>query len=603
VSDLPWWEASEGEAHGDVFRYVRAVDNDQSDIFTRLYRYGCLYDQYDRLYEAVSWETSSVNPEGVVDENIVKPAVDTATSIVARMRPRVRCQTDGAEWSVQRRARRLESYIEGLFKKTRIFETAPSVFRDACVFGLGVMKVYPQGKKIVCERVVWDEIVVDEQECRSAPPRHLHQRKLVDRQALLAKYPEKGEEIGKAGATSGSSPYWAGWSTRSTRPGRDDVVVIESWRLKTDDSPGRHTICVDGGTLLDEEWTHDWFPFVTYQWSPRVTGFYGRGVVEDIAEHQRQARRLSWMIDRILHQIAVPRAFVHVADAAMGVKLDNQIGAIVTYKVKPPEIRTPTNLIGEHYDRLERIKQSAFEVVGISRLSAQALKPAGLESAVALREYNDLETQRFAIQAQSYERMFVDAARLMVAWAKEMAGDAPVVWERGRESARQIEWSEVDLDDVPYSLDLDAASALSRTPAGRQQAVIEWSQAGLISTDEARKLLAHPDLKSAMSLYNAAIEDIDATIEDLLDGESVVPEPFQNLTMGMWRMQTRYLDVRREGAPEDVLEGMRTWWTQAQWLLEQSQKEQQVLMGMGQPMATQPEAALAAPAMSIAPVG
>jgi hypothetical protein len=458
----------------------------------------------------------------------------------------------------------------------------------------------------VAERVVWDEIVVDEREARSCAPRQMHQRKLVDRRALQDMFPDAKDAIMSAGA-SAQAQTWIGWQTRPQGPTRDDVVVIESWRLGTNDAPGRHTICVDTGVLLDEEWEHDWFPFVPFRWQSRVTGYYGRGVVEDIAEHQRQARRLSWMIDKILHQVAVPRTFVHISDAALGIKLTNQIGAIVPYKTREPSIRTPTNTIGEHYHRLERIKQSAFEVVGISRLSAQALKPAGLESAVALREYNDMETSRFAIQAQNYERWYVDVMRLMFAWSKVMHQDgdsSPRVWHRARNASEEIEWAQVDLDDVPYTMDLDASSALARTPAGRTATVIEWAQAGIINTDEARKLLQHPDLGSAMSVYNAAIEDIDAAIEDMLDGEVVVPEPYQHLTMGLWRVQMRYLDAKRSGAPEDVLELMRNWMSQAQWLMQRSQQAQQAQAQMQAPQAAgQPNAALAQQAMNIAPVG
>jgi hypothetical protein len=326
----------------------------------------------------------------------------------------------------------LERYIEGLFKITRIYEHGTNTFRDSGVTGLGTLKIHPVDGKLVCERIVWDEIVVDERACRSAPPRTKYQRKLVDRESLREAYPEN------------------------------------------------------------------------------------------------------------------------------------------------------------------------FEKIGISRLSAQALKPAGLESAVALREYNDMETQRFAIQAQAYERMYLDAAHLMLAWSKEMhkSGSSPKVhWRRDEE---QIDWSKVDLEDVPYTLDLDAASSLSRTPAGRTQTVIEWMQAGIVNMDEGRKLLEHPDLGSAMSLYNAAIEDIDAAIEDILDGRTACPEAYQNLTMGMWRMQMRY--VKRKGAPEEVLEGIRQWIEQAEWLSGQPDvaSAQQNVMGGGVQQQA-PQGSMAQSAMALGP--
>ena len=76
---------------------------------------------------------------------------------------------------------------------------------------------------------------------------------------------------------------------------------------------------------------------------------------------------------------------------------------------------------------------------------------------------------------------------------------------------------------------LCAASTLSTTPAGRQQAVVEWAQAGIISQDEARRLMDHPDLERSMSIYTAALDDIEATIEALEDGKILMPEPYPHL--------------------------------------------------------------------------
>ncbi|WP_196302973.1 hypothetical protein, partial [Streptococcus pneumoniae] len=71
-----------------------------------------------------------------------------------------------------------------------------------------------------------------------------------------------------------------------------------------------------------------------------------------------------------------------------------------------------------------------------------------------------------------------------------------------------------------------AASTLARTPAGRTQTVLELSQAGAITLDETRKLLAHPDLKRTGSLYAATIEAIEFDIESIRDGKPVIPDPF-----------------------------------------------------------------------------
>jgi hypothetical protein len=69
-----------------------------------------------------------------------------------------------------------------------------------------------------------------------------------------------------------------------------------------------------------------------------------------------------------------------------------------------------------------------------------------------------------------------------------------------------------------------------------------------------------------MTIANAAFEDIEAAIENMLDGELEVPEPYQFLDLGVVLVQKAYLDARRNDAPEETLEALRTWIMQANHL-------------------------------------
>ncbi len=165
--------------------------------------------------------------------------------------------------------------------------------------------------------------------------------------------------------------------------------------------------------------------------------------------------------------------------------------------------------------------------------------------------------------------MFLQVARHIIDLAKDIGGSKKSlsVTYRTRNLAKRIDWSDVDMDEDQYAMSIEASSLLSRTPAARVQEVIELLQSGLVKQEVALRLLGHPDLEREISIETAAIEDIEATIEELLDGEYRSPEPFQNLPLGITRVQMAYLKARREGAPEDVLEGMRQWVEQAQALL------------------------------------
>lgn len=567
-----WQDAAQDEVHTQVFSYVGEVESAQSDIFDRFLRYACLYDPHNRMGFTGGWwtgasvATGSVPPgfEGLVSENVVASNVDTVAAIISRAQPRVRFMTDDGDWSTQRTARRLEWYAEGLMKLLDIPTLAQRAFKDAAIFGTGLLKVFEDGSNICVERVLVDELVVDEGECKSGKPTQMHQRKLVDRDLLIDRFPEHEDVIRRAQTDGGGSAGWTWWA--DYRPiERNQVVVIESWQLPVRGRKGRHTICVDGATLLDESWSKPHFPFARIVWSEPTTGWYGVGLVSRIAGHQRVLNKLNWQIDRQIDQFAVPRTWVQMADANIAVRTINRLGTIGVYKGSIPETQFPPSVSAEQFKRLEDVKASSFEESGVSRLAAASMKPAGIESAVAMREYKDTTTERFAIQEQAYERLILDTVWLVLGCAKDLGDRAPEVVRKSRVGTKRIRWRDVDMAETRVSM--AAASSLSRTPAGRTQTVIEWAQAGVVTQDEARRLLQHPDLERAMSLYTAALEDVERCIEDVLDGDFLVPEPFQNLKMGVWRFQQAYLKARGDGAPEDVLENLRTWTVQAAQIL------------------------------------
>jgi hypothetical protein len=98
------------------------------------------------------------------------------------------------------------------------------------------------------------------------------------------------------------------------------------------------------------------------------------------------------------------------------------------------------------------------------------------------------------------------------------------------------------------------------------QFVIELAQAGVISTDVSTRLLQHPDLEGELSLYTAAIESVEESLDEIAEGKVVMPEPFGNLDMMVWRGQREYLKWAGDGAPEDRLELLRQFVVQAAWM-------------------------------------
>lgn len=566
-----WWHADKGQVWERVLDYVATVERAQSDIYTRFIKLAALYDP-NGWNNAITAMRSSDEILGQVTENVVASNVDTVTAVIASTDVRARFMTDDADWSTQRLARQLEWYAEAVGKQLGIPEVCRKAFKSGALKGTGLVKVYiDQFDQIRTEHVMVDDVIVDEVECRAHAPRQLHQRNNIDREILKAEFPEYEMEIERA--QSGRYRNWRMWA--GYRPlQRNEIVIIESWHLPIgvqdapNYKPGRHTITIDGCDLVDEEYNEARFPFARFVWAERASGWYGISGAERIAGHQRALNKRNWQIDRQLDQGAIPTTYVRLADAALSVKTVNRLGTIAVYKSEKPETVIPPAVSPETYQSRQDLKAAAFEEFGVSQMAARATKPAGIDSGVAMREYRDQTTQRFATQEKAYEQLVLDVVQLVLGCCKKLGSDAPVIMRRTKFGAKRIKWSQVDLGDV--QVQIAAASTLARTPAGREQAVIEWAQAGVISQDEARRLLRHPDLERAMSIYTEALENVENCLEEIADGSVVLPEPFMNLKMCVWRGQMQYLLWRDEGAPEEVLESVRQFVVQAAWMIGQA---------------------------------
>jgi hypothetical protein len=277
-----------------------------------------------------------------------------------------------------------------------------------------------------------------------------------------------------------------------------------------------------------------------------------------------------------MHLVSIPKIYVEANSKIVSAHLNNKIGGIIKYIGTQPTPGSLGNIPAELFAHLDRLYQRAYEIAGVSALSATSAKPAGLDSGKALREYNDLETERFMSVALRYEQAFLDAAKIMVDLAKDIYEIDPNYSVKTSQSSfiKTIKWREVNLEEDKYVMRCFPTSFLSSTPAGRLQDVQELMGAGFISKEDGMKLLDFPDLREYYNFNNSGVEDIERQIEEMIDsGTYQTPEPYQNLELGIVKMQQAYLRYRSEGAPDDNLELFRRWIEDARALLKKAQKE------------------------------
>jgi hypothetical protein len=579
-----WWEQKD-ELHPHIFAVVKRIREAQAYRSLNNLRFARLYQNMELLGLQAGLHARVHDPNAFianrVSYNVIKSCIDTAASKIAKNKPRPLYLTDDGNWSLQRKAMKLTSYMEGAFDsmgtgkgdQRTLYGISRRSWVDSAILGTGCVKFFADEttSSVKAERVIAEEIIVDESEGLYEGPRQLHQEKLVFREVLVDMVDKKLRDKVMT-AQSGLPP-----DVQSTASA-DMIKVVESWHLPSSPgaADGKKAICIENCDISVDAWDKDYFPFLFHRWGHRLLGFYGSGLAEELIGIQLEINKLLRTIAIAQHLMSVPQVWLEVANKTQGKQINNEIGGIKYYSGQKPEFFVPQAMSQEVYAHLENLYNKAYQVTGISMLSAASQKPAGLDSRVALREFQDIESDRFQLVGQRYEDWFMDAADMVgdLMDDLEKAGKKPRVRVAGTTGSRDIAWSEVKIDRQQLRIRPFPTSILPSQPAGKVQKVQELMQAGFFDKEEGLELLDFPDLKAVVSVKVAARRDIKRMIEAMTeDGRYESPEPFMALELGRQLSQSYYLAGRADGMPEDRLELLRRFMDDCQALIDRSKEQ------------------------------
>lgn len=490
-----------------------------------------------------------------VSYNVIGSCIDTLQSKMTKNKPKPAFITSGGSWKLQRQAKKLDKFIDGIFYENNAYELATQIFKDACVFGDGIVHVFEDHGRCKFERVIPSELYVDQMESFYGYPRQMHRVRNVDRDVLLELYPEHKDLILAADAAKVDI-------TGTYQNISDQITVVESYHLPSgpDAKDGVHVIAIDKGILFKEKWEKAYFPFAKFSWSNRLYGFWGQGLAEQLQNLQLEINKILWVIQRSMHMAGTFKVFLERGSKIVKEHISNDIGVLIDYTGAPPAFATPPIVPQEIYMHLQTLKAQAFEQAGISMLSATSQKPAGLNSGKALREFNDIETERFMAVGQAFEQFFINLAKLAVETVKDIfaRNKSYTIKTPGKKFLETLDWKNIKLQDDEYVLKIYPVSKLPRDPAGQLQTITEYIQAGFISPRAGRRLLDFPDLEKAEDLATAQEDWLQQVIEQMIDdGKVYHPEPDDDLELAR-ELALQYLPfAKMNGAPEDNIQLLR----------------------------------------------
>lgn len=530
--------------------------------------------------------------------SVVTSCVDTIVSKLSQSRPRPVFLTDGADYKARKLAKRLNHFVMGEIHQTKAYDYAATMIRDACVLGTGILKVLENtDNRVALERRLKTDLLVDSNDAYYGEPRTLYEYKLVDRGVIAALFPDAVNKIEKSESATVEN-------NSKERTASDLIMVVEAWHLPSsnESGDGMHVIVCSDGIIFEEEWKKDYFPFVFLHYSKRLAGFWGQSLVERQLGTQMAINQTLITIHESLKKAAVPRVFIEQGSRVTKAHINNTIGAIIEYSGQVPIIAPPAQVLPvELYANLDRLVQYAYEQEGISQLSASSQKPAGLNSGEAIREYSDIQTDRFAALSRRFDDIFIDMTHKIVDKARDIAirdGKYQTVYP-GKNSVQSVDLPHSELANDPFEIQIYDSSSLPKDPAGRLQKIIEMMQAGIVDPQEGRRLLNFPDIEQVDQLAISMEERIYMILDNIVEsGKYESPDPFMD-PMKARQYATQYYNLYYgNGLSEDRAEMLRTWITQIDEVQAAVMADQQAKVAAAQVQQqaqAQPQAAPEAP--------
>lgn len=621
-SQPKWWTLNDASAPGAIIQTLRHIQKVQTSIEMQRQVCARLYGGTTpgTFYGISSDRMHLVHPSltGRLTYNVIAIVVDSINSKLTKSKVRPMFLTQGGDYRLQRRAKKLTQFADGIFYETKFDQLDPIICRDGMVIGDGIAYVYedPATGRVKIERGLASELFVDEIDGFYSEPTQAHRTKNVDKDKLKASFgydasgkekPEIMKMIDECGTSTtddlGGSFHYVS----------DSCGVVESWHLPSgpDADDGEHVICIDTGVLFREKWKKTRFPFARFSWKPRMYGWHGASLAEELIGDQVEMNHLLNMFQKAFRMMACFRIAVQTGSVP-DQHFQDRIGTII--HVPPganmPQFLTPPVMNPQYFQHFHDIEERAFKKARISQLTAVGEKPAGLDSGEAQRVYHDIEGEGFQEIGHRREQFHLDVIDLVIDVVRdiferekkyELKAPVPSASMPGERFLRTIDWKQVSLDRDEYVLKCYPISALPSTPQGKLATIQDLARAGYIDEETARKLVDFPDLQAVTTLLGAAEDWIMSVLDGVVeDGKYEPPDPWMNLAMAEKLAMQEFSLGAANKMEQEKLDMLRDWVEQVRDFKAQGvaaiQAQQQIAtMGAGGPGGPQAGQGVGAP--------
>ena len=525
--------------------------------------------------------------------NVIRNMINAATSMLTRSRPKPTFLTNGGDWPTWQRARKQSQFVEAVYNAENTHGLAAKMTQHANILGTGAIKVVRdyQNKKPRHELAYIGELLVDETEAVYGQPRSMFQIRAVDKLVLKEIYAgERGAEEAIEKAETVASATVGGEVAEC-------AIVVEAWHLASgvDANDGKYVVCTDQGTLWKADYKHEQFPFVFWRWEEDPLGFYGTGIASELIGIQYEINQTIRNIQANWWSGGNLKILVERGSKVAKAHLSNDLrGIIVEYTGTPPQWVTTEAVAPGLVQYLEFLIEQAYNITGVSQLTAQSQTPFASMSGKARLVHENSESLRFLPAQRRLEQAIgVELGYRTLEACEDIydeEGDFEVLYP-DRKFLKPMMYSDVRAKPGTYEIQCYPTSILPSTPAGRFTMLEAWEQRGWVTPAESKRLADIPDLKREMDVDQAPEDFIDGELSRIVfDGEKVStdgpvypPEPDQPVDIIIQRTVKWLYWAKTQNAPEEILEQLRLYRDGAMALQNNAKKQAAAAAAVPQP--------------------
>lgn len=424
-----------------------------------------------------------------IQENIIKSCISTLVSKIASQKVRPYFNTVNGTFHDIRIVKQAQQFFDILFDDLNMNKVVSDAFKDTCIFGRGI--VFVDRDKHNARRIMPWQLYID--------PREYSYGHITYCAWKQNQFP----------------------TTLLDFDAKTELEYVTKWEYWDLNKSLKATYIPEIEYYKEERWDCNVLPFLIMTYESPVKGTNCQSICDMLMGIQLEINALLVKIKDSSQLSPAMTYFVPEQSTIKTQSLSNRTGEIVTYTAtpnmtgSPVTVSTPAFIDPQYIQLLDKFKQDAYELCGISQLSAMSKKPQGLDSGVALSTMEDIESDRFETQLNQIIHAYIDIARIIMAVFPPDDEILPPTKFRS-----EVTWADIVQASSLMNVQFSAANSLSKDPSTKLQQLQNLYLAGLIPQGRIAQLMDIPDVESAFSVSNNALNAVLTVIHDCIDNDN-----------------------------------------------------------------------------------